>query len=291
MNVSTKPNRHIWFLLPALLLLALILWPFLNGVRWAFSDFMLTRPDEIQFNWAKNVINVLTPGTREFKALVNTVQLSVTAVCIQLVVGFIIAQQLLESNRFNQVMRVIVVMPLLVPPVVAAILWKTILTDRGVANYLLEQVGIGSVNWFGSVDVAMWSIILIDSWIFTPFVILICLAGLQSIPSEIVEASRVDGTNYFTRLRYIVLPLMKPFIVLVVLFRGVDTLKLFDVIWATTKGGPLKSTETLHTLAYQQGVTYLDFGRSMSVLFVLWVMCYLLSFLLLRKRRKELGHA
>lgn len=282
--------KDLLFLLPALLLLALIIWPFLNGVRWAFSDYMLTRPDDIAFNGGKNVLRVLTPGSDEFKALTNTLKFALIGVSIQLVVGFFIAQQLLENNRFNKVMRVTVVMPLLVPPVIAAVLWKTILTDRGVVNYLLEVIGVGSVNWFGSVGMAMWSIILIDCWIFTPFVILICLAGLQSIPTEILEASKIDGARYFSRMRYVILPLMRPFILLVVLFRGVDTLKLFDQVWATTKGGPLKSTETMHTLAYQQGVTYLDFGRSMAILFVLWVMCYILSFVLLRKRRQELGH-
>lgn len=290
MQIRTRHNRHFWFLLPALLLLALILWPFLNGVYWAFSDFMLARPQDIRFNWGMNVLNVVTPGSREFDALINTLQFVVLAVGIQLVIGFTVAQQLVDNNRFNRIMRVVVVLPLLVPPVIAAVLWKTILTDRGVANYLLEVVGIGSVNWFGGVGTAMWSIILIDTWIFTPFVILICLAGLQAIPSEILEASRVDGTQYFTRLRFIILPLMRPFLILVVLFRGIDTLKLFDVIWATTKGGPLKSTESLHTLAYQQGITYLDFGRSMAVLFVLWVMCYMLSFFLLRARRQEIGY-
>lgn len=290
--MTLNPSKnYLWFLLPALLLLALILWPFLNAVRWAFSDFVLTRPDDIVWNWGGNVLNVLTPGAREFKALVNTVQIATIAVSIQLVVGFLIAQQLLENNRFNRIMRVVVVMPLLVPPVVAAVLWKTILTDRGVANYLTELVGIGSVNWFGSVDLAMWSVILIDSWIFIPFVIMICLAGLQSIPAELIEASRVDGARSLTRLRYIIIPLMWPFFVLVILFRGIDTLKLFDVIWATTKGGPLKSTETLHTLAYQQGVTYLDFGRSMAVLFVLWLLCYFLSYFLLRKRKGDAGLA
>ncbi|BCL73655.1 ABC transporter permease (plasmid) [Vibrio nigripulchritudo] len=289
--MKSESFKNLLFLIPALLLLALILWPFLNGVRWAFSDFLLSRPDDIQFNWGTNIINVLTPGSREFKALVNTLQFTVLTVSIQLVLGFGIAQLLTDSSRFNKIMRVVVVLPLLVPPVVAAVLWKTILTDRGVVNYLLELIGIGKLNWFGSVDMAMWSVVMIDTWIYTPFVIMICLAGLQSIPSEIVEAAKVDGTRYFTRLWYIILPLMKPFIILVVLFRGIDTLKIFDVIWATTKGGPLKSTETLHTLAYQQGVTYLDFGRSMAVLFVLWVACYLLSFFLLRKRKQEISHA
>jgi len=274
-----RSNRQIWFLLPALILLALILWPFLEGVRWAFSDYKLNRPDDISFNWGKNILTVLTPGTREFTALVNTLQFAVFGVAIQMVVGFLIAQQLVETNRFNRIMRIVVVLPLLVPPVIAAVLWNTILTDRGVANYLLDVIGIGSINWFGSLDTAMWSIILIF------------LAGLQSIPSEILEASRVDGTTWFTRLRFVILPLMGPFVLLVLLFRGIDTLKLFDVVWATTKGGPLKSTETMHTLAYQQGVTYLDFGRSMAILFVLWVMCYALAFFLLRKRRKEAGHA
>jgi multiple sugar transport system permease protein len=176
-------------------------------------------------------------------------------------------------------------MPMLVPPIAATIMWKVMLIERGVINYLLQSIGFSGINWFGSPSVAFWSIVLIDTWIFTPFVILIMLAGLQSIPKEIIEASRVDGAGFFARLTRIYIPMMKPFLILVILFRGIDCLKMFDAIWSSTKGGPVGSTKNLHVFAYEQGINYLNFGRSMAALFVLWMLCYGLSMALLSKRR------
>lgn len=180
-------------------------------------------------------------------------------------------------------------LPMLVPPIAATIMWKVMLVNRGVLNYLLNEIGLASVNWFGNPFMAFWSIVVIDTWIYTPFAILILLAGLQSIPKEIVEASIVDGTGLWARIRHIYLPMTKPFLLLVVLFRGIDSLKMFDVIWSSTKGGPIGYTKNLHVFSYEQGMNYLNFGRSMATLFVLWLLCYGLSMVLIRKRQKEMA--
>jgi multiple sugar transport system permease protein len=275
------------FVLPGILLVAGIIWPFIQGVHWAFSDFTLTRPDKIRFNSGVNIIAVFTPGTVECRALLVTLRFAVACVAIETLLGFTIALLLNWPARWTKVFRVIVVMPMLAPPIAATIMWRVMLVDRGVINYLLAEIGLAPVNWFGSPTMAFWAVVLIDAWIFTPFAIVILLAGLQSIPREIVEAATVDGAGPWAKLRHIYLPMTAPFLTLVVLFRGIDNLKMFDVIWSSTKGGPVGATKNLHVFGYEQGISYLNFGRSMATLFVLWALCQGLSMILLGLRRKE----
>ena len=275
------------YVLPALILLAGIAWPFLQGVHYAFMDFSLIRPQAMRFNAGRNVLRVVTPGTPEFRALLITLRYAVSAVVIETVLGFVVALLLTWPARWTRPFRTLVILPMLVPPIASALLWKVMLVDRGVVNYLLNALGLGSVNWFGDPAVAIWTVVLIDVWIFTPFAILILLAGLQAIPEEILEASTIDGASIFDRIRYIYLPMCRPFLLLVVLFRGIDSLKMFDIIWAATKGGPVRSTMNLNILAYLNGIEYLNYGRSMALLFVLWGLCYGLSMVLLKFRRAE----
>jgi multiple sugar transport system permease protein len=276
------------FVAPGLLLMIGILWPFLQGVRWAFSDFTLIRPNAIRFNDGANVLAVFTPGKPEFNALLVTLRFACTCVAIETVFGFAVALLLNWPAGWTKIFRVLVVMPMLVPPIAATIMWRVMLVERGVVNYLLDQLGFEPINWFGSPVMAFWAIVLIDAWIFTPFAILILLAGLQSIPKEIIEAATVDGAGFWSKLWRIYIPMTWPFLILVMLFRGIDSLKMFDVIWSSTKGGPIGATKNLHVFGYEQGMTYLNFGHSMAALFVLWVLCYGLSVFLLKLRRREL---
>lgn len=273
---------------PGLLLLAGILWPFIEGVRWSFCNFTLIQPKNIHFNDGVNIIAVFTPGTTQFQALLVTLKFAVACVSIETTIGLAVALLLNYPARWTKIFRIIVVTPMLVPPIAATIMWRVMLVDRGVINYLLTQIGLHPVNWFGSPVMAFWAIVIIDTWIFTPFAILILLAGLQSIPSEIIEAATIDGAGFWSKLKNIYLPMIWPFLVLVVLFRGIDCLKLFDAIWSSTQGGPIGATQNLAVYAYQQGMSYLDFGHSMAALFVLWILCYILSVVLLSLRRKEL---
>jgi multiple sugar transport system permease protein len=284
-----QPGRFVPYLyvLPGLVLLAGIMWPFLQGVHWAFMDFTLTRPQDMMFNGGANILRVLRPGTAEFRALLVTLRYAASAVVIETALGFTVALLLTWPARWTRIFRTMVILPMLVPPIAATLLWKVMLVDQGVVNYLLSTIGISAVNWLGSPGVAIWTVLLIDAWIFTPFAILILLAGLQSIPVEIIEAATIDGTGIIGRIRYIYLPMCRPFLLLVVLFRGIDSLKMFDIIWAATKGGPVHATMTLHILGYLNGVDYMNYGRSMAVLFVLWILCYGLSMALLKVRRQE----
>ena len=151
-------------------------------------------------------------------------------------------------------MRALMLLPLMMlPPVISALMWKIMMasTNAGILNHMLSFLGVDPINWFGSTKRAIVSILIIDTWGNLPFVALILLGALQALPTEPYEAARVDGASPFATLRYITLPLLTPFILLAVTFRTMDSLRVFDVIYATTMGGPNDATTNLQIMALQ----------------------------------------
>lgn len=270
-------------LAPGLLLFAAILYPFLTGVFWAFSK--VGADGQATFVGLANFQNLFLSGGPGLKGLWATVVYAAVAVSVQIGLGTVVALALTHGARWTKWFRPLIVTPLLLPPVVATIMWKVMMVDRGVLNSFVEAVTGYRVNWLGSPTSAFWSVVMIESWIYTPFVILILLAGLQSIPEEVLEAARTDGANRLQIVRHITLPLLRPFIILVLVFRGIDELKSFEVIWSATQGGPIDTLRTLHVYGYQYAIQYLKFGDSLTFLLVLWVLCYGLAWFLLRLRR------
>jgi multiple sugar transport system permease protein len=162
-------------------------------------------------------------------------------------------------------------------------MWKLMMDpSRGVINYLLNKIGLPGSQWIFHSSTALISIALIDVWIFTPFVILIILAGLSSIPEGIYEASSIDGANDFQNFFYITVPLILPYILLAGVFRVVDSFKMFDLFYVVTKGGPGKATMNLPIWSYLTGLKELRMGRGLAGLQVLWLLNYIVAFLLLR---------
>ena len=276
-------------LLPGIVLLLAILYPFLSGVYWSLTNFDLTLGQNPTFTGLTNYLSSFGPEGGGLHALYITLLYALLTVGVQLAVGFTVALLLMREGAYIKFFRALIVLPLLMPPVVATIMWRVMMTPDGVLNYMLSWVGLPAFDWLGSTSTALISVVLIDTWIFTPFVILILLAGMQSIPEEIHEAARVDGATYLGRVRNLVVPLLWPFFTIVIVFRGIDSLKMFDVIYTATRGGPINATMNLHVQAYFTGIRDLNIGNSMTFLVVLWVLCYGLAFILLRIRRRGLA--
>jgi multiple sugar transport system permease protein len=276
-------------LLPGVALLLAVMYPFLYGVWWSFTDFDLTSGQNPVFAGPTNYLNNFVRGGGGLHALLITLLYAALAVAVQTVLGFGVALLLARERGYVRYFRALIVLPLLMPPVIATLMWRVMMTPNGVLNYLLDLVGLPAFDWLGSTRTALLSVVLIDTWIYTPFVILILLAGMQSIPHEIREAARVDGAGYLREVRDLIVPLLWPFFVIVVVFRGIDSFKMFDVIYTATRGGPINATMNLHVQAYFSGVRDLNIGNSMSLLVVLWILCYGLAFFLLRVRRGRLA--
>ncbi|MGO1768983.1 MAG: carbohydrate ABC transporter permease [Microbacterium sp.] len=281
-----KPYLPYLLALPGIAILIAILYPFFTGVYWSFTSYRLTRGGP-KFNWGANYANLFTTG-EGWHAIAITLTYAISAVVIEVVIGTLIALAL-NHGRYGAYFRILIVLPLLMPPVIAALMWKVMLTENGVTNWLIKALGGNPLLWFNGPDTALITCILIDVWLYTPFVVLLMQAGLRSVPPEMREASAVDGASGIRHFFSITLPLTLPVLVVVIAFRGIDSLKMFDVIYTTTKGGPVDATTNLHVLAYLDGIRNLNFGAAMAALVALWVICYVMSFLLLKARRKEIS--
>ncbi len=276
-------------LLPGIVLLLAVLYPFLSGVYWSFTDFDLTLGQNPEFTGLSNYTEAFRPSGDGLHSVVITFAYAAMAVTTQLVLGFGVALLLTREGAHIKVFRALIVLPLLMPPVVATMMWRVMMTPDGVLNYMLSWVYLPPFDWLGTTSTALFSVVLIDTWIYTPFVILILLAGMQSIPTEVHEAARVDGASYVREVWNLVVPLLRPFFIIVIVFRGIDSLKMFDIIYTATRGGPIDATMNLHVQSYFTGIRALDIGSSMTYLVVLWVLCYALAFFLLRVRRGRLA--
>jgi multiple sugar transport system permease protein len=276
-------------MLPGVALLLAVLYPFLSGVYWSFTDFDLTLGQNPAFNGLSNYLDAFGFGGEGLHAILVTFAYAALAVAVQTLLGFGVALLLMREGLHIRFFRALIVLPLLMPPVIATMMWRVMMTPDGVLNYMLGWVGLPPFDWLGSTSTALFSVVLIDTWIYTPFVILILLAGMQSIPEEIHEAARVDGATYLGRVWNLVVPLLRPFFIIVIVFRGIDSLKMFDIIYTATRGGPINATMNLHVQSYFTGIRSLDIGYSMTFLVVLWVLCYALAFFLLRLRRGRLA--
>ena len=269
--------------LPAMLALIGILYPFFLGVYYTFTNYVLTAPQDIHLIGFRNYIEIFSDH-RFWYSFQITLIYAFSAVFIELAVGLIVAMMLNHPFRGVQVLRSLLIVPMMIPPIISGLMWKVILqpTKQGVLNYLLGFLSIQPIAWLGSKSTALLSLIIIDVWIFSPFAIMIFLASLQSLPKEPFEAAQVDGASDWFIFRKLTLPMLTPCIILITLFRLIDSLKIFDTIYATTKGGPAGATNTLHILSYYEAIRWFNMSHGMVYLFILWFLCFFFCFILTR---------
>ena len=258
-------NRRMFLfgtLAPAGIVLALLtLYPFITNVWYSLLQYDLTRPNATHFIGLQNYIDVLSdPDFRN--ALLRTAIYVVAAVGIELIFGLLIASLLNQNLAGQAVFRSLLVLPLAATPVAVALIWRLMFNPSGgLANHLLSNLGLPTPPWIGSSTWALPSLILVDVWQWTPFVILILLAGLLAMPEEPYEAARIDGASGLQTFWYLTLPMLSPMIYIAVLFRTIDSIKAFDTIWVMTGGGPGRATTTLNIHAFKTGFQFCAHGH------------------------------
>jgi ABC-type sugar transport system permease subunit len=264
---------------PALLTIGLFaLYPILSSVWLSLHEFKLNMPFLGKPFVGLQQYVTLSTDVRFWASLWNTVYFTFFSVLLELIFGFAIAILINRSFRGRGIVRAAVLVPWAIPTVVSALMWKFMFNDQlGVINDIFVKAGIldSYIAWLGSKETALWSIIVTDVWKTTPFMALLILAGLQVIPSDMYEAARVDGANRFQQLVKITIPLVKPAVLVALLFRTLDAFRVFDVVFVMTGGGPANSTETLSMYAQTTLMRYLDFGKG-SALSVITFLCVLL---------------
>ena len=283
---SQKFHYYLMFL-PALLLLIGILYPFVLGIGTSLTNGKLYAQANDQFIGLQNYINLF--ANRVFlQSIFNTLAYVLMVIAIQIPLGMAVALLLDNATPVRSVMRGSLVLPLLIPPVVAGLMWKTMMQPTsGILNWFLQQFGVPPFAWLTDTQTALFSVVIIDTWLYMPFAALILLAGLQSVPVDMTEAARVDGASHWAIFRYLQLPWMVPYALLVMLFRAADAIKSFELIYPTTRGGPLNATRVMHIMAYEEAFRWANIGRAMAVVFILWLIAYVVSTILVRIWQKR----
>ncbi|MCK0197249.1 sugar ABC transporter permease [Ancylobacter sp. 6x-1] len=294
-----KPNRGygrwtpFWFLAPAVLTLFVIgIYPTIFALVTSFRQYNIARPREgFPFVGFDNYINVLSDSTF-WASLLLTARFYITVLPIQLVLGLIIALLLHKPGLglLKSLARVVLVVPLATTYAVVGLIGRLIFNrEFGVANQFLDVVGIGGIDWLGSQGGAFAAIVIMDVWQWTPFCALILLAGLSMVPGEIEEAARLETRSKLAMLRYVQLPFLLPSLTAILIMRSADVLKLFDMVFVMTRGGPGSATDLVSIYIQRVGFRIFDLGTASAQAILLLILTILISRLYIRVLYREVN--
>lgn len=268
---------------PAVLyLLALSIYPTIYSLWIAFHNYSLYRRDLVSFSGIDNFTDLLDSDVFK-QSFVVTLVFAAAAVFIELVLGFAIAVLLDRKMRGVNVLRTLLMIPVLISPVAMGLTFRYIFAPTyGLLTYLLRLVHIPSPDWTVSVTWALPVVIFADVWQWTPFVALILLSGMQSVSTEVTEAAELDGLTEWQKLWRIVVPLIRPVLLVVVLIRLIDSIRMFDLVFVMTRGGPGSTTEVLSLFSYVTGFASGDMGSASAIAWVTVVIVNVLVAIFLR---------
>ncbi|MBD9489213.1 MULTISPECIES: carbohydrate ABC transporter permease [Ensifer] len=236
------------FVAPSIfLLLAVNIFPLIWTIRLSFTNFRVNRPNaEVSFVGLKNYINILTDSD-VWLTMQATAHFLIWTIVLQVLIGFALAYLINKKFRGNDMWTTIIVLPMMLSPAVVGNFWTFLYQPQiGLFNYavgFLTGTDPSAFSMIGDVPLAPWAIVIVDTWMWTPFVMLICLAGLRSIPGSIYEAAECDRASKWRQFWTITIPLVLPFLMLAILFRGIENFKMFDLVVQLTGGGPGSTTE------------------------------------------------
>lgn len=279
-------RRYMLFIVPALaVMFAVIIFP------WMFTFFMSVH--DWRIGQAKTFVGMenytkLMHDERFLGSVVRTLIYTVLSTVLPVVLGVLSALVFHRKFPLRGVLRAVFIMPMMATPVAVALVWTMMFHPQlGVLNYLLGLVGIPPSLWVFDQATVIPSLVLVETWQWTPLVMLIVLGGIASLPQEPYEAAILDGASAWQMFRHITLPLAWPFIMVATVIRLIDALKTFDTIYVITLGGPGTSSETLNILLYQTAFAYYDLGYGSAIVVVFFLLILLISLLLLRVRQRE----
>jgi multiple sugar transport system permease protein len=279
--------RHYWpFLIPAgLIVFTVILFP------WVFTLYMSVHEwkagSDIAYVGLDNYRRLFT-DERFLWSVVRTLYFTVLAVIFPVVLGIAAAVVFHRKFRFRGIARTIFILPMMATPVAIALIWTMMFHPQaGVLNYLLTAVGLPPSEWTYNPLTVIPTLVMVETWQWTPLVMLIVLGGLASLPTDPYEAATLDGASQWEMFRHITLPLVWPHIIVALVIRTIDALKAFDLIFVITGGGPGTSSETMNIFLYQQAFAFYNMGYAAAVTVIFFVIILLVSLVLFSARRQE----
>jgi multiple sugar transport system permease protein len=255
---------------PAVGLLFLVtIAPLLFSLGVSFTNLQFGSPQPMRWSGLDNYVNLITRDTRFLSALWRTIELVVGGVLTQTVLGYVIASLLFRIRRGRTILLSAILIPSVISQVVAGWQGRMIFNaSYGPLNDILARCGVKGPAWLASQQTALPTIFLTDTWQWTPFLALIILAALQSMPQDIVEAARLDGASGWSMFRFVTVPLILPVAAIGILLRGVDLFKTFDLVYILTQGGPGNSSETLTYFTYVQGFKFFNPSYASAMSFI-----------------------
>jgi len=288
--VNYLKERYIIALLltPSLFFLfSVILFPLAFSYYVSLTNFPLIEFRATSWVGLDNYIDVLT-SPRFWYSMAFTGGFVTLAVTLEFLLGLGFALLFDREISGGRVLRSLMLMPMLMAPLVVSMIWKYLLhVDIGVVNYILRSFNLPAPSWFSTVPYAFFSVILIDVWQWTPFMLLILSAGLMSIPREPIEAALIDGATRYQVFRYITLPLLKPIIFIAIMLRAMDALKVFDILYITTRGWPGIATESLTYYIFNQALVRKSIGTSCATAVIAVFLLFSIFLVYLRFRPRS----
>ena len=270
---------------PSLIITIGIMVPFVMAIWYSLTNFSFKLPAH-KFIGLTNWVNVLSSGST-WKAIWVTLLYGVASTAVEMALGMGVAMLLNSlNNRFSKIMRVVLIFPLMVAPVTATIVWQLMLnSSAGIVEKLLNVFNVYNFPWASSPKTAMLTVVLIDVWVNTAFVILLVLAGLQSLPKSPFESAKIDGGSNWFNFRNLTLPMLRPSLYIALLFRLMAALQEYAVIYALTKGGPGDALMSLSLTAYQQGFKFQKFGAALPYILILWLIINVVAKEIVKRQR------
>lgn len=287
--MSNFVNKHIkWvFSLPVLIFMAvMVIIPIVMTLVFSLCDWNLLMGTGMKLNRGKNYLDVL--GSREFwQSLAITFYYTGLATVAELLLGVAIALILNREFIGKNAVKTIVLLPYMMAPVAVGLMWMLFYEpSSGLINYIFSVVGLPRSSFVSAKETVIPAIAVVETWQMTPMVVIVCLAGLSSLPADPMEAARVDGATPVQAFFKITLPLLTQTLFSIGLLRFIDIFKSFDLIYALTKGGPANASRTLNLYAYETAFSYYKFGTSSTMLMILFVIVMILSIVVMKLQRK-----
>lgn len=287
--MASRRIRNL-FLTPAIIyLLVMSIYPFVYSLYLSTTRKNLSRPYQKGFIGLENYSTLFSDDLFQ-TAIENTLKLTVASIAIELLIAFFVARLFVAISDVpgNNIIRTVYILPMMLTPVVSGLLWSYILSPSlGVANHILREVNLAPYPWFASSDTALKSLIMVNVWQWSPFLMLLILAGLTSIPREQYEAAAMDGANIIQVIRHIELPFLRNVVLIGMIFRVIDNFRMFDVVYVTTRGGPGSATEVVSMYAYREMFGFFNVGYGSSAAVIILIMAIIVSNILYRFMREE----
>jgi multiple sugar transport system permease protein len=259
----TDRKLSFLFIFPALaLLIFLSIWPLIQLIGLSFTDYSATRDVGYNIVGFDNYVDILTSPVVHERALTTAIFV-IGAVGLQTLLGFSIAFLISRRIKGRGAITTLFLIPMMLSPIVVGLFWKFMLdTQFGVINSFSDSLGLGRVEWLTQQRLALFSLIIVDTWQWTPFIMLIALAGLTAVPKYLYEAAEIDRASEWFKFRRITFPLVWPLLLIAVMFRAIEAFRLFDLVYILTGGGPGGTTETLSFNVYKVAFFGFDTGRA-----------------------------